>query len=152
LTTRRSRAEFHLLLGDIETRLDLCAPTHDRPQAERPLHVICLLQYPSKPLPKCSHYQATATATCSRPRRSPGREQGLAGTTAQRRSNHPRPWGNVRIQCVPPSPYCPNLLSLYKIAGSSGQYSVFPDDYRVPFLKRKLAGVPEGLFQYFTGA
>lgn len=37
-------------------------------------------------------------------------------------------------------------------AGSSGQYSVFPDDYRVPFLKRKLAGVPEGLFQYFTGA
>lgn len=37
-------------------------------------------------------------------------------------------------------------------AGSSGQYSVFPDDYRVPFLKRKLAGIPEGLFQYFTGA
>ena len=37
-------------------------------------------------------------------------------------------------------------------AGSSGQYSVFPDDYRVPFLKRKLAGIPESLFQYFTGA
>jgi nuclear pore complex protein Nup155 len=41
---------------------------------------------------------------------------------------------------------------LCKTAGSSGQYSVFPDDYRVPFLKRKLAGIPEGLFQYFTGA
>jgi len=37
-------------------------------------------------------------------------------------------------------------------AGSSGQYSVFPDDYRVPFLKRKLAGIPESLFQCFTGA
>ena len=41
---------------------------------------------------------------------------------------------------------------LRETAGSSGQYSVFPDDYRVPFLKRKLAGIPEGLFQYFTGA
>jgi len=43
-------------------------------------------------------------------------------------------------------------LFLREEAGSSGQYSVFPDDYRVPFLKRKLAGIPEGLFQYFTGS
>jgi hypothetical protein len=43
-------------------------------------------------------------------------------------------------------------VSLRATAGSSGQYSVFPDDYRVPFLRRKLAGIPEALFQYFTGA
>ena len=30
-------------LGYIQTRLVLCAPKHDRPQAEHPLHVLCLL-------------------------------------------------------------------------------------------------------------
>ena len=44
------------------------------------------------------------------------------------------------------------FVFLCETVGSSGQYSVSPDDYRVPFLKRKLAGVPEGLFQYFTGS
>ncbi|EIN14134.1 nucleoporin [Punctularia strigosozonata HHB-11173 SS5] len=33
---------------------------------------------------------------------------------------------------------------------SSASYSVFPDDYRVPFQKRRLAGIPEGLFQYYN--
>ena len=45
----------------------------------------------------------------------------------------------------------PSVFSC-ETAGSSGQYTVFPDDYRVPFLKRRFAGIPEGLFQYFTGA
>ncbi|GLB36074.1 putative non-repetitive/WGA-negative nucleoporin C-terminal [Lyophyllum shimeji] len=31
----------------------------------------------------------------------------------------------------------------------SASYSVFPDDYRVPFQKRKFVGIPEGLFEYF---
>ncbi|KAF8078700.1 nucleoporin [Lyophyllum atratum] len=31
----------------------------------------------------------------------------------------------------------------------SASYSVFPDDYRVPFQKRKFIGIPEGLFEYF---
>ncbi|KAL6309880.1 nucleoporin [Sparassis latifolia] len=33
---------------------------------------------------------------------------------------------------------------------SSSSYSVFPDDYRVPFQKRRLIGIPEGLFKYYT--
>jgi nuclear pore complex protein Nup155 len=33
---------------------------------------------------------------------------------------------------------------------ASASYSVFPDDYRVPFQKRKLVGIPEGLFQYYN--
>ncbi|KAJ8595951.1 nucleoporin-domain-containing protein [Rhizopogon salebrosus TDB-379] len=33
---------------------------------------------------------------------------------------------------------------------SSALYSVFPDDYRVPFQKRRLVGIPEALFQYYN--
>ncbi|KAH7928555.1 nucleoporin [Leucogyrophana mollusca] len=33
---------------------------------------------------------------------------------------------------------------------SSASYSVFPDDYRVPFQKRRLVGIPEALFQYYN--
>ncbi|KAJ8083919.1 hypothetical protein PM082_002686 [Marasmius tenuissimus] len=33
---------------------------------------------------------------------------------------------------------------------ASSSYSVFPDDTRVPFQKRKLVGIPEGLFQYYN--
>ncbi|EGO04780.1 hypothetical protein SERLA73DRAFT_164639 [Serpula lacrymans var. lacrymans S7.3] len=39
------------------------------------------------------------------------------------------------------------------IASSAGQscaYSVFPNDFRVPFQKRKLLGIPESLFQYYN--
>lgn len=38
------------------------------------------------------------------------------------------------------------------IAGmpSSTSYSVFPDDHRVPFQKRRLIGIPESLFQYYN--
>ncbi|KAG1862206.1 nucleoporin [Suillus subluteus] len=33
---------------------------------------------------------------------------------------------------------------------SSALYSVFPDDYRAPFQKRRLVGIPEALFQYYN--
>ncbi len=38
-----------------------------------------------------------------------------------------------------------------RAAGSqvSASYSVFPDDIRVPFQKRKFVGIPDGLFQYY---
>ncbi|KAH9175438.1 nucleoporin [Lactarius sanguifluus] len=35
-------------------------------------------------------------------------------------------------------------------ASSSASYSIFPDDYRVPFQKRRLIGIPEGLFQFYN--
>jgi hypothetical protein len=35
-------------------------------------------------------------------------------------------------------------------APSSASYSVFPDDYRVPFQKRRLIGIPESLFQFYN--
>ncbi|EIW86790.1 nucleoporin [Coniophora puteana RWD-64-598 SS2] len=33
---------------------------------------------------------------------------------------------------------------------SSASYSVYPDDYRVPFQRRRLVGIPEALFQYYN--
>jgi nuclear pore complex protein Nup155 len=33
---------------------------------------------------------------------------------------------------------------------SSASYSVSPDDYRVPFQKRRLIAIPERLFQFFN--
>ncbi len=33
---------------------------------------------------------------------------------------------------------------------SSASYSVSPDDYRVPFQKRRLIAIPEGLFQFYN--
>ncbi|KAH9937039.1 Non-repetitive/WGA-negative nucleoporin C-terminal-domain-containing protein [Fomitopsis serialis] len=46
----------------------------------------------------------------------------------------------------------PDLNDLLTVPGvpSSASYSVFPDDFRVPFQKRRLVGIPEGLFQYYT--
>ncbi|KAH9950428.1 nucleoporin [Amylocystis lapponica] len=46
----------------------------------------------------------------------------------------------------------PDLGDMLSIAGvqSSASYSVFPDDYRAPFQKRRLIGIPEGLFQYYN--
>lgn len=45
-----------------------------------------------------------------------------------------------------------NYLQLPLPAGgqSSALYSIFPDDYRVPFQKRRLVGIPEALFQYYN--
>ena len=33
---------------------------------------------------------------------------------------------------------------------SSASYSVSPDDHRVPFQKRRLIAIPEGLFQFYN--
>ena len=42
--------------------------------------------------------------------------------------------------------------NIYTPAGgqSSALYSVFPDDCRVPFQKRRLIGIPESLFQFYN--
>jgi len=43
-------------------------------------------------------------------------------------------------------------MSELSVAGNqvSASYSVFPDDIRVPFQKRKFLGIPDGLFQFTT--
>ena len=46
--------------------------------------------------------------------------------------------------------YVLNSLPLLAGGQSSALYSVFPDDYRVPFQKRRLVGIPEALFQYYN--
>ncbi|KAF9481024.1 nucleoporin [Pholiota conissans] len=45
----------------------------------------------------------------------------------------------------------PDLGETLTASGSqfSASYSVFPDDIRVPFQKRKFVSIPEGLFQYY---
>ncbi|KZT06007.1 nucleoporin [Laetiporus sulphureus 93-53] len=43
----------------------------------------------------------------------------------------------------------PDLSDLLN-APNSQSYSVFPDDFRTPYQKRKLVGIPEGLFQYYN--
>ncbi|KAG8219746.1 nucleoporin [Butyriboletus roseoflavus] len=46
----------------------------------------------------------------------------------------------------------PDIADLLPPTGppSSASYSVFPDDYRVPFQKRRLVGIPDALFQYYN--
>ncbi|KAI0274723.1 nucleoporin [Gloeopeniophorella convolvens] len=46
----------------------------------------------------------------------------------------------------------PDVGDLLALPGapSSASYSIFPDDYRVPFQKRRLIGIPEGLFQFYN--
>ncbi|CCM05199.1 uncharacterized protein FIBRA_07408 [Fibroporia radiculosa] len=46
----------------------------------------------------------------------------------------------------------PELNDMLTIPGvpSSASYSVFPDDFRVPFQKRRLVGIPDALFQYYN--
>ncbi|KAI6047699.1 nucleoporin [Pisolithus marmoratus] len=54
-------------------------------------------------------------------------------------------------QLVKDSQIIPDLGELLLAGGaSSASYSVFPDDYRVPFQKRRLVGIPEALFQYYN--
>lgn len=42
-------------------------------------------------------------------------------------------------------------LKLTLLAGShvSAAYSIFPDDIRVPYQKKRFVGIPDGLFQYY---
>jgi hypothetical protein len=69
----------------------------------------------------------------------------------QRRPNHPRPWGHSDHSYAL---FCRTKTELkpQNIAGgqASASYSVFPDDIRVPFQKRKLIGIPEALFQFYN--
>ncbi|KAE9408173.1 nucleoporin [Gymnopus androsaceus JB14] len=44
----------------------------------------------------------------------------------------------------------PELGDTLPSGQASSSYSVFPDDVRVPFQKRKLVGIPEALFQYYS--
>ncbi|KAI0068445.1 nucleoporin [Artomyces pyxidatus] len=48
----------------------------------------------------------------------------------------------------------PDIGDMLTIPGgqSSSTYSVFPDDYRVPFQKRRMIGIPESLFQFYDAA
>ena len=38
------------------------------------------------------------------------------------------------------------------VGQASGNYSVYPDDVRVPYQKRRFVGIPDGLFQHFESA
>ncbi|KAL4070880.1 nucleoporin, partial [Scleroderma citrinum] len=54
-------------------------------------------------------------------------------------------------QFLKDSQIIPDLGELLLAGGpSSASYSTFPDDYRVPFQKRRLVGIPEALFQYYN--
>ncbi|KAJ3937728.1 MAG: nucleoporin [Lentinula lateritia] len=44
----------------------------------------------------------------------------------------------------------PELGEILPNGQASSSYSIFPDDVRVPFQKRKLVGIPEALFQYYS--
>ncbi|THH00942.1 hypothetical protein EW026_g1653 [Hermanssonia centrifuga] len=58
----------------------------------------------------------------------------------------------IQEQLVKDAQAVPELGDMLTIPGvaSSASYTVFPDDYRVPFQKRRLIGIPEGLFQYYN--
>ncbi|KAF7796400.1 hypothetical protein EIP86_007577 [Pleurotus ostreatoroseus] len=58
----------------------------------------------------------------------------------------------LQEQLVKDAQAVPELGDMLTIPGmaSSASYSVFPDDYRVPYQKRRLIGIPEGLFQYYN--
>ncbi|KZT30631.1 nucleoporin [Neolentinus lepideus HHB14362 ss-1] len=45
----------------------------------------------------------------------------------------------------------PDLGDMLMIPGvqSSASYSIFPDDYRVPYQKRRLISIPDAIFQYY---
>ncbi|KAI0695140.1 nucleoporin [Cytidiella melzeri] len=60
----------------------------------------------------------------------------------------------LQDQLVKDAQAVPELGDMLTIPGlpSSASYSIFPDDYRVPFQKRRLVGIPEGLFQHYNTA
>ncbi|KIJ68529.1 hypothetical protein HYDPIDRAFT_82110 [Hydnomerulius pinastri MD-312] len=53
-------------------------------------------------------------------------------------------------QLVKDSQIIPDIGEMLMARPSSAFYSVFPDDYRVPFQKRRLVGIPDALFQYYN--
>ena len=93
---------------------------------------------------------ATNKACCRRPSCFTKCKQYSARPAVERRANYSR----LRR--------CHNVLLVFSLfamnkpelslAGSqvSASYSVFPDDIRVPFQKRRFLGIPEGLFQFTT--
>ncbi|KAF8230634.1 nucleoporin [Tricholoma matsutake] len=60
----------------------------------------------------------------------------------------------LQDQFVKDAQIIPDLGELLAATGGqvSTSYSVFPDDIRVPYQKRKFVGIPEGLFQYYDSA
>lgn len=56
------------------------------------------------------------------------------------------PWTLVRTH------YHVHVPSFWYFPAASASYSVFPDDIRVPYQKRRFVGIPEGLFQYYDSA
>ncbi|KAH9857879.1 nucleoporin [Lenzites betulinus] len=53
-------------------------------------------------------------------------------------------------QLVKDSQIIPDLGDMISGSPSSSSYTVFPDDYRAPFQKRRHIGIPESLWQYYT--
>ena len=58
--------------------------------------------------------------------------------------------GDILPRTSPPAPCAPAHPPPAAGPPSSASYSVFPDDYRVPFQKRRLVGIPDALFQYYN--
>ncbi|KAI0824272.1 nucleoporin [Trametes gibbosa] len=56
----------------------------------------------------------------------------------------------LQEQLVKDSQIIPDLGDLISGSPSSASYTVFPDDYRAPFQKRRHIGIPESLWQYYT--
>ncbi|KAI0662717.1 nucleoporin [Cubamyces menziesii] len=56
----------------------------------------------------------------------------------------------LQEQLVKDSQIVPDLGELISGSPSSASYTVFPDDYRAPFQKRRHIGIPESLWQYYT--
>ncbi|PFH50805.1 hypothetical protein AMATHDRAFT_75380 [Amanita thiersii Skay4041] len=60
----------------------------------------------------------------------------------------------ARMSFPPSAPRRVHLTSPLLSAGVqvSASYSVFPDDIRVPYQKKRFIGIPDGLFQYYDSA
>ncbi|OSD03533.1 nucleoporin [Trametes coccinea BRFM310] len=56
----------------------------------------------------------------------------------------------LQDQLVKDSQVIPDLGEMISAAPSSASYTVYPDDYRAPFQKRRHIGIPESLWQYYT--
>ncbi|KAI0374276.1 nucleoporin [Pilatotrama ljubarskyi] len=56
----------------------------------------------------------------------------------------------LQEQLVKDSQIIPDLGDMISGMPSSASYTVFPDDYRAPFQKRRHIGIPESLWQYYT--
>ncbi|KAI0757109.1 nucleoporin [Daedaleopsis nitida] len=56
----------------------------------------------------------------------------------------------LQDQLVKDSQAVPDLGDMISGMPSSASYTVFPDDYRTPFQKRRHIGIPESLWQYYT--